>query len=154
MNLDDDVVPGVVRVARERLSLGVREVDDRAELRAGAVTGEPTTSDGSTRTCETETTSDGATVGWMSMRDPYVRPFSETSSIATIVPSTGEYTSVPGGSADVDRRRAGPAPPGSWYQRGRPTSRRSPSARARFSKPWFACVPTGASASAPSVPPW
>ena len=35
MNLDDDVVPRVVRVARERLALGVREVDDRAELRAG-----------------------------------------------------------------------------------------------------------------------
>ena len=34
VHLDDDVVPGVVRVVRERLALGVREVDDRAELRA------------------------------------------------------------------------------------------------------------------------
>ncbi len=31
MNLDDDVVARVVRVVRERLTLGVREVDDRAE---------------------------------------------------------------------------------------------------------------------------
>ena len=34
------------------------------------VTDEPTTSDGSTLTCETETTSDGAPVGWMSIREP------------------------------------------------------------------------------------
>ena len=71
MNLDDDVVPRIVRVARERLMLGAREVDDRAELRAsGGRRASRPTSDGSTRTCETETTSDGAPDGWTSMREP------------------------------------------------------------------------------------
>ena len=48
------------------------------------------TSEGSARRCEIETTIDGAPEGWMSMRDPYARPFSTTSSRPTTVPSTGE----------------------------------------------------------------
>ena len=56
---------------------------------AAVVIGEPTTSAGSTRTCETHTTSEGAPDGWISIRDPYVRPFTTTSSIAITVPSTG-----------------------------------------------------------------
>ena len=74
MHLDDDsVVPGVVRVVRERLALGMRgEVDDLdPSLEPAAV------SDGAdderrvdAHDADTETTSDGATVGWMSIRDP------------------------------------------------------------------------------------
>jgi hypothetical protein len=55
-----------------------------------AVSGDPITSAASTLTCETETTSDGEPAGWMSMREPSVRPSITTSSIATTMPSTGE----------------------------------------------------------------
>ena len=39
--------------------------------------------------CEIDTVSEGASVGWMSIRWPYVRPFNTTLAIPTTVPSTG-----------------------------------------------------------------
>ena len=54
------------------------------------MTAEPTVRPESTLMCETEMTSEGATVGWMSTCEPSVLPFRTTSSIATTVPSTGE----------------------------------------------------------------
>ena len=58
------------------------EIDD--------ATDEPTVSAGSGRRCVTRTTSAGALVGWMSIRDPKVCPRSVSGVIPTIVPSTGE----------------------------------------------------------------
>ena len=68
--LDRDVVARVVRVARERLALDAAR--GRRPCRAAwrrSTDVEPTVSDGSARTCVSETTSDGALSGWMSMRD-------------------------------------------------------------------------------------
>src|SRR5205085_7493565 len=39
-----------------------------------ATTAEPTVSDGSARMCVSDTTSEGAFVGWMSIRTPNLRP--------------------------------------------------------------------------------
>src|SRR5689334_13499445 len=90
----------------------------------------------------------------MSMREPNARPSITVSSIASTVPSTGEYTSVPAGaptsSDDVD----GPCPPGSWYQRGDPVDEPKIACTTRFRTPSFAWVPSGESASAPAAPPW
>src|SRR5947209_738999 len=47
-----------------------------------------------------------------------MRLFSVTSPIETIVPSTGEYTSVPAAAPTSIDEVAGPWPPGRWYQRG------------------------------------
>ena len=49
---------------------------------------------------------------------------------------------------------AGPSPPGSWYQRGRPLELPKTARARRLSSPWFAWVPTGERASEPSLPPW
>src|SRR5690242_13305534 len=64
-----------------------------------------------------ETISDGALCGSMSICDPKRCPATTNGVTPTTVPSTGEKTLVPGGaptsSADV-------APPSSWYQVGCP----------------------------------
>src|SRR5689334_1101629 len=83
-----------------------------------AVKGEPTTSDGSTRTCEIDTISDGVPAGCTSIVDPYKRPFSTTLLIESTLPSTGEYTSVPAAAPTCSDEVDGPCPPGSWYQPG------------------------------------
>src|SRR5262249_42902064 len=102
----------------------------------------------------TETTSDGAPVGWMSMREPNVRPSITTSSIASTVPSTGEYTSVPAGAPTSSDELDGPCPPGSWYQRGDPPEEPKPARPPRSSPPRLPCLPSGDRASAPAAPPW
>ena len=87
----------------------------RAPARASSRTrspSAPTTSDGSARTREIETTSDGAPAGWMSIRWSNGLPSSTSCSIPTTVPSTGEYASVPGGGADVERRGRRPGAAG------------------------------------------
>ena len=89
MHLDEDVVARIVRVARERLRLDLREVEQLPSFELPAVTEAPTVSDGSAAMFATETTSDGACVGWMSICSPCTFPSRMTFSIPTIVPSTG-----------------------------------------------------------------
>ena len=64
------MVPGVVRVARERLALDDGEVGDPTELVAPLTTGVPTVSAGSETSCVTATTTEGAFCGWMSISEP------------------------------------------------------------------------------------
>ena len=72
---------------------------------APLTTFEPSLSDGSARSCVSDTTSDGALCGWMSMRVPNLCPPTMYGVMPTTVPSTGAYTFVPGHRADVERRR-------------------------------------------------
>ena len=95
-----------------------------------------------------------APVGWTSMREPRMRSFSTTSSIATTVPSTGAYTSVPAGAPTSSDEVAGPWPPGSWYQRRVPEAPPKMRCARRRSSPWFAWVPSGSTPSALALPPW
>ena len=154
MHLDRDVVPeSFVYRESDWCSACVKSTTEPSFV-AAAESCEPTTSAGSIWTCDTDTTSDGAPAGWMSMREPNVRPSITTSSIARTVPSTGAYTSVPAGAPISNEDVDGPCPPGSWYQRGEPVDEPKIAWTTRFSTPSFACVPSGDSASAPEVPPW
>ena len=73
---DGHVVPGVLRVTRERLALEPREVEDLAEPVLPAATDDPTVSAGSAASRVSETMSAGAASGRMSIRLPCVRPLS------------------------------------------------------------------------------
>ena len=64
------MVPRVVRVARERLPLDRREIDDAPSFVAPLTTSLPTVSDGSGTSCVIVTMSDGAFCGWMSICEP------------------------------------------------------------------------------------
>ena len=67
----EHVVARVLRVARERLLLDPERSSTVPELRAGRPsTGEPTVERRVGAQVRDETTSDGAPVGWMSMRRP------------------------------------------------------------------------------------
>ncbi len=78
-----------------------------------AATDEPTVSAGSGRSVSV-TTSEGAPEGWMSIRVPKGFPFTTKGVMPTIVPSTGAYTSVPGGAPTSSAAVDGPLPPESW----------------------------------------
>ena len=120
-----------------------------------AVTVAPTDSDSSAETCVSETTTDGARAGWMSIRSPY----GGRRATYGVTPTTRAVDRrVDGGARRARRRRrrscAGPAPPPIWYQAGPwppPPKSLWPS---RASSPSFAWRPTGSSASAPSPAPW
>src|ERR671918_303139 len=111
----------------------------------------PTVSARSGRTFCICTTRDGAEFGRSSISAPTTRPETTWSRIATTVPSTGEYTSVP---ATAPTSSVLSSPPSSWYQvrpgREDPVLRRQSLAR----RPSFACGPAGWSTSAPSAEPW
>ena len=123
--------------ARAPAARRAREVDHASRASTSpAPTDEPTVSAGSGSRLLTETTSDGAPTGWMSTRDAVAAARRRRSRvIPTTVPSTGEYTSVPGRGADVERRRGGAVPPPSWYQTSRRCRRAAMRCKSRARRP-------------------
>ena len=116
-----------------------------------AATFAPTVSAGSDSTFWIETTRDGAAAGRSSTSAPTTLPDTICSRIATTVPSTGEYTSVPA-TAPTSSVRSGP--PDSWYQASPVFDAPVILCQSRARSPSFRCGPTGLRTSAPSALPW
>ena len=121
MHLDDDVVPRVVRVARERLALGVREVDDAC--RASSRRRSPASRRRATGRRARARPRRRATA----RRSAGCRCASRGAAVQHDVVDRDDRPVD--GRVDVGARRArrrrsptsaGPSPPGSWYQRGAP----------------------------------
>jgi hypothetical protein len=74
--------------------------------------------------------------------------------IASTVPSTGAYTSVPAGAPTASDDVDGPCPPGSWYQRGDPVEDPKIACTTRFSLPRLPASRAARAQSAPTAPPW
>ena len=81
-NLEREVAKNKITADEKASALSrIKAVTDRDKLAdcdfvVEAATAAPTVSAGSGVRCVSETTSDGAADGWMSMRDPYGLPFS------------------------------------------------------------------------------